>query len=474
VPEAFLYHWDGTSWSQVLYLADHDVNIWRGHLFGTGPSDVFASAYSHSAQKLKMYHYDGISWAEQQLPAGVDNCTNLRGIAGEPGNVYAFTQNCGYPVSHTLRYDGISWQVVHSHNGGVVPAYISQNEIYATTCWGHSLWDGNTWTWDGGFDFCDTWDTWGMRDGDGILHLYTNGANNHNNGIRVWRFTEDNPGSMTGSWGSKYGTVLSDLPGYGIAQTGCSYGIWGSGPDDIYVTGWRRDDPNDSTWEDNGRVYHFNGETWERITAFGDIPSAYEVWGSGPDDVWVTLSGGRLLHYGPVNQSPFADPNGRYCGVEGTPVDFNGTGSSDPDGDPLTYEWDFGDNNTGVGVTPTHTYAQEGTYTVCLTVTDGELSDTQCTAADIEEIPPPSRPEATVGMVIQAVKFNLSDGKWEIKASIDTADSDFDELFLDPQFRVLFEFQTDENAGDPKFGIVGEDQVQLNTSDDGLKLEFKR
>jgi PKD repeat protein len=32
------------------------------------------------------------------------------------------------------------------------------------------------------------------------------------------------------------------------------------------------------------------------------------------------------------------------------------------------YVWNFGDANTATGVTPTHTYAQDGTYTIILTV----------------------------------------------------------------------------------------------------------
>src|SRR5439155_1372992 len=56
---------------------------------------------------------------------------------------------------------------------------------------------------------------------------------------------------------------------------------------------------------------------------------------------------------------------------EGSVVYFNGSGSSDPQGDPLTYSWGFGDGGTGSGAWPTHTYADNGTYTVTLTVSDG-------------------------------------------------------------------------------------------------------
>lgn len=49
---------------------------------------------------------------------------------------------------------------------------------------------------------------------------------------------------------------------------------------------------------------------------------------------------------------------------------FNGTDSSDPDGNIASYAWVFGDGTTGTGPTPHHIYAESGTYRVKLTVTD--------------------------------------------------------------------------------------------------------
>jgi len=56
---------------------------------------------------------------------------------------------------------------------------------------------------------------------------------------------------------------------------------------------------------------------------------------------------------------------------EGQAVTMDGSGSSDPDDDTLTYSWDFGDDTTATGATPDHTYADDGVYTVTLTVADG-------------------------------------------------------------------------------------------------------
>ncbi|MCB0771493.1 MAG: PQQ-dependent sugar dehydrogenase [Flavobacteriales bacterium] len=55
-------------------------------------------------------------------------------------------------------------------------------------------------------------------------------------------------------------------------------------------------------------------------------------------------------------------------------VNFNGSGSYDPEGLALTHEWDFGDGGTSALANPSHTFTSPPgvvtTYTVTLTVTD--------------------------------------------------------------------------------------------------------
>ena len=70
------------------------------------------------------------------------------------------------------------------------------------------------------------------------------------------------------------------------------------------------------------------------------------------------------------NRAPTAAPGGPYPGSEGTVLSFDASGSSDPDGDALSYNWSFGDGSAGSGVKPSHTYANNAVYTVTLTVTD--------------------------------------------------------------------------------------------------------
>ena len=51
-------------------------------------------------------------------------------------------------------------------------------------------------------------------------------------------------------------------------------------------------------------------------------------------------------------------------------VTFDASASSDPDGDTLTYSWDFGDGAVAKGKTAQHTYNKAGEYVVILTVSD--------------------------------------------------------------------------------------------------------
>ncbi|MBN1859821.1 MAG: PKD domain-containing protein [Candidatus Thermoplasmatota archaeon] len=73
-----------------------------------------------------------------------------------------------------------------------------------------------------------------------------------------------------------------------------------------------------------------------------------------------------------VDWAPVADTGGLYAAEIGEEITFNGTRSIDPEGCIETYAWEFGDNTTGYGPTPTHTYSQQGIYAVTLTVTDSD------------------------------------------------------------------------------------------------------
>jgi PKD repeat protein len=87
------------------------------------------------------------------------------------------------------------------------------------------------------------------------------------------------------------------------------------------------------------------------------------------------------------NLPPVCDANGPYTGDVGTPIQFDGTGSTDPDGTIVLFEWDFGDGESGTGATPTHVYTAPGSYLATLCVTD-EDSAQSCCEADVTVLPP--------------------------------------------------------------------------------------
>jgi PKD repeat protein len=66
---------------------------------------------------------------------------------------------------------------------------------------------------------------------------------------------------------------------------------------------------------------------------------------------------------------PVAEAGLNQTAAEDTPVSFDAGNSSDNVG-IVSYEWDFGDETSGTGLTINHSYANPGTYTVTLKVKD--------------------------------------------------------------------------------------------------------
>jgi glucose/arabinose dehydrogenase len=119
----------------------------------------------------------------------------------------------------------------------------------------------------------------------------------------------------------------------------------------------------------------------------GPIAMAFGPHSSGQALYYTTYGNGgqlrRIAHIGDANRSPTAAVTANpISGSSPLAVDFDGSGSSDPDaGDTLTsYIWNFGDGSpTQTTTTPTasHTYSTNGTYTATLRVQDnhGALSE---------------------------------------------------------------------------------------------------
>ena len=75
-------------------------------------------------------------------------------------------------------------------------------------------------------------------------------------------------------------------------------------------------------------------------------------------------------------------------------VQFTSLGTTDPDGDPLEYVWDFGDGEGSTLENPGHTYTSPGQYTAALTVSDPDGEEATVTVTiwvETSGIPTPPR-----------------------------------------------------------------------------------
>jgi len=122
----------------------------------------------------------------------------------------------------------------------------------------------------------------------------------------------------------------------------------------------------------------------QRITKVYDRGGRYNVVLTVDDNEGTPCSKGIFSKVIRVNSLPTANAGGdvKIClnAEQEYKVNFDGTRSSDPDGDSLTYKWDFGDGSTGVGSKVSHVYPKGGNYTARLIVDDG--SGAACSSSE--------------------------------------------------------------------------------------------
>lgn len=155
-------------------------------------------------------------------------------------------------------------------------------------------------------------------------------------------------------------------PATGTAPLGVNFTSTGSySPDGTIQTyKWDFGDPNSgsansATGATASHTYQQAGTYQATLTVVDDVNA------QATDSVSVSVNVVGVP--APQARFTFTSPN-----VAPATVAFNGTSSTAAPGQSIaSYTWDFGDSSSGSGSTPSHVYANPGTYVVKLTVSDG-------------------------------------------------------------------------------------------------------
>jgi len=203
--------------------------------------------------------------------------------------------------------------------------------------------------------------------------------------------------------------ALQAIDDYLHAGYGVAIGIWDGGhvitswgirydgsvdktanPGDYYLGVWVTDSDDDKWWvgpavdAPNSLKYlpvDWNGTHWNLVGGYGG---------------WI-IGGVCGFEPFPDNNRPVANADGPYTGQEGSPIIFDGSSSSDPDGDSLMYRWDFDNDglwDTAWSSSPfaSHTWSDDYAGTVVLQVRDsraaGALMDGAIASVTVDNVAP--------------------------------------------------------------------------------------
>jgi PKD repeat protein len=275
--------------------------------------------------------------------SGMNTCIWYLGFDNSNGSSTGYDAN----VVQTILRDG-NYDVVTSTNGGVVldPSVTDHSIPASYALSGTPSWFGNR-----------QWPAFNSANGAAIA-ANSGSMTNIPAGYRSV-FGVDPP---VGNVNQPPVAVATGSPKTGKAPLSVTFSSVGSlDPEGVALSyTWTFGDGSTSTLANPSHTYTAAGSFAAQLRVSDGVNSTV----SSNIVIQVTSAGVNLPPVAVVTASP-------TNGVVPLAVSFSSSGSSDPEGTPLTYNWDFGDGTTSTVANPTHTYAAAGVYSAQLQVSDG-------------------------------------------------------------------------------------------------------
>lgn len=276
-----------------------------------------------------------VSWSKQNGTSGV----------------YFWTDDIPPTVDITAPLDGAAF------NGGTVKVQASASDAGSGVAKVAFLVDGGLKSTDTTSPYTYSWNTAGLTGLHTITAKAYDGAGNTSSHTHT--VTINQPPVAFFSWST------GSIP-YPAVDWAISF-IDSSTDSDGYITSWfwNFGDGGTATWQNPVHYYYATG-TYNVGLTVTDNKGA-----TNTKTIPITV-----VNY-PSDELPVASFT--YKNLGNYTVEFDGTGSYDPEGGPITYLWAFGDGGTATIAKPTHKYPGAATFTVTLGVTDNSGGHGFCT-----------------------------------------------------------------------------------------------
>lgn len=198
---------------------------------------------------------------------------------------------------------------------------------------------------------------------------------------------------------------------------------------------------------------------WQNSQESGGTPKAENSSGEITEELKEPEEAAEVTTMAPtpINQPPQAVAGPDVVALTNTEIVFDGSNSADPENDPLTYFWNFGDGTTAEQIKVSHIYQYAGTYLVTLTVSDGQNSSTDIIKVSIysqaivisEFLPSPKGPDQENEWIeIQNQSDQIADlSGWQLKDADSKSGFTFpDHSLIEAQSYLVLKRQTTKIA----------------------------